>query len=181
MRASVGACRPLLCVSHSAVHRGNVLLSVGLTNPSLVLLADEGARPVSDLTSNPIASAYLLVLAVLFSFLGWLLYSDVQAKKQRQAGVTEMLEIAADLKTQGKDQEAAAVRAEALNLSGRGAEQSAPKKEAAPFEGINRFQRRQQAASDFDDDDAAKPKVKVGRRGRGMAARRTMRRLEKET
>ena len=62
--------RPLLGASHAPVRRIEVQLRLGALPSSLVLLADEGVRPVSDLTSNPIASAYLLVLAVLFSFLG---------------------------------------------------------------------------------------------------------------
>ena len=82
---ALGHARPLLGATRGVVHTRAALPTmlldytptsfVGASPPlalgsPLTLLADDGVRPVSDLTSNPIASTYLVVLAVLFSFLG---------------------------------------------------------------------------------------------------------------
>jgi hypothetical protein len=71
--------------------------------------ADEGSRPARDLVENPIAAAYLLVLAAFGAGLAYLLYLDTQTAAKREAALREQEEAAAMLRAQGLDTQAAAL------------------------------------------------------------------------
>ena len=69
--------------------------------------SDEGTRPARDLVENPVAAAYLFVLALFGGGLAYLLYLDTQAASKREAAFREQQEAAEMLRAQGLEQEAA--------------------------------------------------------------------------
>ena len=64
---------------------------------------------MSDLIENPVAAAYLFVLALFGGGLAYLLWLDTQATARREAALKEQLEAADMLRAQGLVEEAAAV------------------------------------------------------------------------
>ena len=57
-------------------------------------------RTRHPLPNTAFVHAHVSSVCVNGVYPGWLLYSDVQTKKQREDGVAEMMEIASDLKMQ---------------------------------------------------------------------------------
>jgi hypothetical protein len=138
---------PLLACRHAAP-RADVMedLKYQLSN------ADEGSRPASDLIQNPIAGAYLVVLAMFAGALGYLAFQDSRAAARREASLREMEAAAAEFRAQGMLDEAAAMEEDLVK-------QRKPKKADAkqPARGLgdfdldeqgNRFARRQGRAAE---------------------------------
>lgn len=113
--------------------------------------SDEGTRPARDLIENPVAAAYLLVLALFGAGLGYLIYSDTQAKARREAAYREQEAAAEMLRAQGLEAEAAVLdrdlKKQVKADSKPKGEPSKPKGLAAdPYDMMdsgNRFERRQ--------------------------------------
>lgn len=116
--------------------------------------ADEGTRPARDLVENPVAAAYLLVLAVLGGGLAYLLYLDTQATAKREAAYLEQRQAADMLREQGLEAEAAELDRDLKRLEKASKEANNPPKpkglQADPYDedaAGNRFGRRQVHAS----------------------------------
>jgi len=71
--------------------------------------ADPESRPARDLVENPVAAAYLVVLAIFGGGLAYLLYLDTQANAKREAALKEQREAAEMLRAQGLDDAAFAL------------------------------------------------------------------------
>ena len=121
-------------------------IKYGLSN------SDAESRPARDLIENPVAFAYLLVLAAFGAGLAYLLYSDTQAKGRREAALREQRAAAQMLREQGLEQEAAVLDRDLKVERRREARAEAKKDEpkglaADPYAGFgdegNRFERRQ--------------------------------------
>ena len=115
--------------------------------------ADEGSRPARDLVENPIALAYLLVLAAMAGGLAWLALQDSRNAARREASLLEMQDAAEMLREQGKLEEAAELERD-LGLQRQPKEPTKPKPRglaADPYgmdeDGGNRFERRQGRAA----------------------------------
>ena len=107
--------------------------------------ADPESRPARDLVENPVAAAYLVVLAIFGGGLAYLLYLDTQAKAKRESALREQEMAIAMMREQGNE-EAAAVLAKDLKRERK------PPKPAEKPKGLaadpygdegNRFERRQ--------------------------------------
>ena len=112
--------------------------------------ADEGSRPARDLVENPIASAYLVVLAILGGGLAYLLYLDTQTKAKREAAYQEQRQAAEMLRAQGLEVEAAELDRDLKRIEKASKAAKDPPKprglQADPYDdssGGNRFLRRQ--------------------------------------
>lgn len=110
--------------------------------------ADPDSRPARDLVENPVAAAYLLVLALFGGGLAYLLYLDTQANARREAALREQEDVIAQFRAQGLEEEAAVMEKDLK----RERKSNAPAKEKpkglqAPIfaedEGGNRFMKRQ--------------------------------------
>jgi hypothetical protein len=110
--------------------------------------ADPESRPARDLVENPVASAYLLVLALFGGGLAYLLYLDTQANARREAALREQEEVIAQFRAQGLEKEAAVME---KDLKRERKPKTPPKEEAkglqgpifAEDDGGNRFMKRQ--------------------------------------
>lgn len=133
--------------------------------------SDEGTRPARDLVENPVAAAYLVVLAIFGAGLAFLVYSDTQTKARREAALREQEQAASMLRAQGLEDEAAALERDLKREKKAAAAKPKPAEPkglaADPFaddEG-NRFERRQGRA-------AQRKKKKGGKRGGASGKRR---------
>ena len=110
--------------------------------------ADPATRPARDLVENPVATAYLFVLALFGGGLAYLLYLDTQAKARREAALLEQEEAIRMMREQGYEEEAAILQKDLKQ------ERKAPNKKADQPKGLkapifaeddagNRFERRQ--------------------------------------
>lgn len=126
--------------------------------------ADEGSRPARDLVENPVAFAYLGVLALFGAGLAYLAYQDTQINAKRQAAFMEQKQAAEMLRAQGLDEEAAVLDRD-LKKERKTAK---PKAEApkgyagssfAEDDPGNRFERRQGST-------ARKKRQKKGKQGK---------------
>ena len=115
--------------------------------------ADEGTRPARDLVENPIAFAYLLVLAAMAGGLAWLALQDSRNAARREASLLEMQDAADMLREQGRLQEAAVLEQDLTKQRQPKEPKPEPKPRgiaADPYsldEDGNRFQRRQGRAA----------------------------------
>ena len=110
--------------------------------------ADPDSRLARDLFENPVAAAYLVVLALFGGGLAYLLYLDSQAKAKREAALREQEMVIAQFREQGLEEEAKVMEKDLRRE--RKANMPAPEKpkglQAPVFaedEGGNRFLRRQ--------------------------------------
>lgn len=148
--------------------------------------ADPDSRPARDLVENPVAFAYLGVLALFGAGLAWLLYQDTLIAQKKEAALKEQEAAAEMLRAQGLMNEARALegdlsaeRAPPPAASGQGgvgeffttAAQKAgiPGYASAPIEDNpgNRFERRQGKAADAEEKKEKKAAKKKRRKGKG--------------
>ena len=114
--------------------------------------ADEGTRPARDVVENPVAFAYIIVLALLGGGLAYLLFLDTQASARNKAALEEQERAVAMMREQGLEAEAAVLEKD-LKKERRAAKPKPeqPKGLAADPEGMspdaNRFERRQGRAA----------------------------------
>lgn len=165
--APVRAVLPLADGSVASSSLGDVLVALAEND-------GESTRPVADLVENNVAVAYLVVLAFLFSFLAYLALADQRIKKRKEEDMREVMAATERLREQGKLDEAKVLEREMRRADrAEKREAKAAAKPAArgpePEEG-NRFARRIQARSGFDDSDE-KPK-RSGARARRSGKRR---------
>ena len=154
---------------------------------SLILLAEndgESTRPVRDLVENDAAVAYLVVLAVLFSFLAYLAVADQRAKRRKEEDMRSVMAATESLREQGNVDAAKVLeremrrvkKAETKAAEAKGFSLPKPKQPSrVEEEAGNRFDRRVRARSGIDDDGRPieqdeKPKkrsrARAGRQGR---------------
>ena len=110
--------------------------------------SDEGTRPARDLVENPIAAAYLVVLALLGAGLAFLIYSDSKSGARRSMALSEQADAAEMLRQQGLEEQAAVLESDLVKQQEVDAPMpSKPRGLAAdPYgdmESGNRFERRQ--------------------------------------
>ena len=114
--------------------------------------ADPESRPARDLVENPVAAAYLVVLAILGGGLAYLLYLDTQATAKREAALKEQMEAAEMLRAQGLVKEASVLDSDLKRESKppKPAPQGMQPQQGNVFAedlGGNRFERRQGRAA----------------------------------
>ena len=108
--------------------------------------SDEGSRPARDLVENPVAAAYLVVLALFGGGLAYLLWLDTQASAKREAALREQEAAIAMMREQGFEEEAAVL---AKDLKAERKPKPKPPPGMGPMDKI----RQMQGGSQFAEDD----------------------------